>query len=288
MLKNRTVVLGTGSGFIGKKICERLKAGGSEVLAVSSKEIDLCASDSVDRLKKIIRTEDAVVFASAITPDKGKDAATFMKNVTMSVNVATAIEQTPCAYFIYISSDAVYADTINPVREDAPCDSGGLYGHMHRARELVLKPSLQKSKIPHLFLRPTAVYGFGDTHNGYGPNRFLRTGLKQKKISLFGGGEEKRDHIHVDDFCRIVELSLQNKREGILNAATGISISFFDLAKNIAEMVGDGVSVETSARANPITYRHFDVTAVYRAFPEFKFTDLHSGLSDFLRKEKNV
>ena len=40
-----------------------------------------------------------------------------------------------------------------------------------------------------MYLRPTLIYGNGDTHGGYGPNKFLQ--LKNKDIILFGKGEEK-------------------------------------------------------------------------------------------------
>ena len=44
-------------------------------------------------------------------------------------------------------------------------------------------------------LRPTLIYGAGDPHNGYGPNRFRRLAATGKPIILFGEGEERRDHV---------------------------------------------------------------------------------------------
>jgi nucleoside-diphosphate-sugar epimerase len=42
----------------------------------------------------------------------------------------------------------------------------------------------------------------GDPHNGYGPNRFRRLAAAGQEIVLFGGGEERRDHVLVDDVAR--------------------------------------------------------------------------------------
>ena len=72
---------------------------------------------------------------------------------------------------------------------------------MHRTRELMLA---REAKAPLAVLRLTAIYGAGDTHNSYGPNRFLRQALKDGRIPLFGNGEETRDHLHVDDAVDLI------------------------------------------------------------------------------------
>ena len=48
-------------------------------------------------------------------------------------------------------------------------------------------------------LRPTLIYGEGDPHNGYGPNKFMRLAKKNEDILLFGKGEELRDHININE-----------------------------------------------------------------------------------------
>ena len=37
-------------------------------------------------------------------------------------------------------------------------------------------------------LRPTLIYGFGDTHNSYGPNRFFNQIIEKREINIFGEG----------------------------------------------------------------------------------------------------
>ena len=48
---------------------------------------------------------------------------------------------------------------------------------MHVIRENYLK-SLFLKKL--CILRPTLIYGEGDPHNGYGPNKFIRLAKKMK------------------------------------------------------------------------------------------------------------
>jgi nucleoside-diphosphate-sugar epimerase len=147
---------------------------------------------------------------------------------------------------------------------------------MHLARELMAR---MLAKTPLLILRPTAVYGPGDTHNGYGPNRFLRSAQKEGKIQLFGAGEETRDHIHVDDVAAITRRCLELRSTGALNLATGRSISFLDLAGLIARQSSRKVEILKAPRANPITHRHYDVTSLLKAFPDYRFIALEQGLA---------
>ena len=84
---------------------------------------------------------------------------------------------------------------------------------MHIVRENILKNNFSYQKL--LILRPTLVYGKNDPHNGYGPNKFNRDSKLNKKILIFGKGEELRDHIDVNDVAKIIyNLNLTlNKRK---------------------------------------------------------------------------
>jgi nucleoside-diphosphate-sugar epimerase len=275
---SRVVVLGA-SGFVGKELLGHLAAMGVKAIGLSSRDPDLTRPDAVERLGQAVTPADALVFVSALTPDKGKDARTLMRNLSMGEHVAAFLERCGCAHLVYLSSDAVYGDAANPVRETSACAPSSLYGLMQLTREQMLADVVQKSKIPYLVLRPTLLYGAGDTHNAYGPNRFLRTARADGKITLFGNGEEKRDHVHIDDVSRLVGLCLCNRSEGVLNVATGTAHSFYEVAQAVAASCGPAVQIECLARSTPITHRHFDVTATVKAFPSFRYTPLATGLA---------
>ena len=151
---------------------------------------------------------------------------------------------------------------------------------MHVAREQMLRFALGKPNIPLCIVRPCAIYGAGDTHNGYGPNRFIRTALQDRKITLFGNGEEQRDHIYIKDVCRFLALCLRRRTEGAVNIVTGKTVSFRDLAQSIIRLAASPVQLECLPRATPITHRHFDVSLRLKEFPEFHTTSLESGLTE--------
>ena len=273
------VILGA-SGFVARDLTRHLAGLGTNHLAVGSVQIDLCLPECVEKLRELIRPADALVITSALTPDKGRDVRTFMRNLSMVNHLCNFFENARCAQVIYLSSDAAYAEAASLVSETTPLSPGGLYGLMHVAREQMLQFVLANARIPLCIVRPCAIYGAGDTHNGYGPNRFLRTALKDRKITLFGNGEEQRDHIYVKDVSRLLGLCLHHQTEGALNAVSGQSISFLDLARRIASLNTAPVQIECRPRATPITHRHFDISRRLQAFPSFQSTLLETGLAE--------
>ena len=78
---------------------------------------------------------------------------------------------------IYLSSDAVYSDSMMPLTEKSKTEVNNLHGMMHISREKILN-NFYKDKL--LIFRSTLVYGENDPHNGYGPNQFIRSAKKKK------------------------------------------------------------------------------------------------------------
>jgi len=151
---------------------------------------------------------------------------------------------------------------------------------MHLARELALAEAAGKAGIPFCILRPSAIYGPGDTHNSYGPNRFIRTALNERIIRLFGQGEEMRDHVHIGDVVNLTKLAIGRCSSGVLNLVSGQAISFAELAARISRMTGGKLSIESLPRTSAVTHRSFDPAAMNRCFPEFRSTPLEAGLRD--------
>jgi len=274
----RIVVIGA-KGFISSHLIIALEKLRLSILAVSSNQIDLTDEKSVEALKSILMPTDTVVFVSALTPDKGKDASTLVKNIKMVEHFLLALKQRPVRHLVYISSDAVYSDHDFYVRENSPCNPSSFHGVMHLTREVLFKTQCAEQKIPIAILRPSAIYGAQDTHGSYGPNRFLKTAHKDKMIALFGAGEEKRDHVYIADVVDIIQNCILRKAVGTLNVVSGHSISFMDIAKIIQKKLPEPVEIKTSGRTNPVVHKSFDILDLMTAFPDFKLTPIEEGIS---------
>jgi len=270
---SRVVVIGAG-GFVGGAICTRLAADKVPVLALTRNELDLLKPEAAATLQRLLRADDSVVFVSALAPTRNN--AMLIDNLRMAEAVCAALAAQPVAHLAYISSDAVYSDDANPVTERSCQQPSSLHGVMHLAREIMLRAAL---KLPLAILRPTLIYGAKDPHNGYGPNRFRRLAAKGEAITLFGEGEEKRDHILVDDVAALASAVLHHRSKGVLNIAAGRSASFREVAEMVVALSPRPVEIRGTPRQNPITHRHFDITDCLKAFPEFHYVSLRDGLA---------
>lgn len=272
----RVVVLGAG-GFVGRHTAENLQAKNIPHLSLTRQQVDLLHPNAKHALAECLRPGDALVVISAIAPCK--DQAQLITNLTMMTPVCEVLKSkaTELSQVIYISSDAVYSDEVSLANENSVMQPSSFHGMMHAARELMIKVAV--GDTPLTILRPSVLYGADDPHNGYGPNRFFRLTQQNQNIRLFGHGEETRDHIFIKDVAEIIALCLLHRSTGVLNVATGESVSFKDIADRIVKISGKNLAVEPTERMNPITHRKFDITACRQAFPKFAYTKLTEGLN---------
>lgn len=273
---SRVAIIGAG-GFVGKAAANKMLARGIRVLGVEHRDIDLLSGDAGKQLASMLHRSDTLVMIAAQAPVKNN--VMLIDNLRMMAAICTALEFTPVEHVIYISSDAVYADADNPLTETSCAQPASLHGIMHLAREIMLADAY---KGPLCILRPTLIYGASDPHNGYGPNRFRRLAQCGEEITLFGEGEERRDHVYIDDVAEIIMRCVAHKSEGILNIATGIVTSFREIAEKIAAMAPKIPSVRNTQRAGPMPhrgYRPFDASSTTLAFPGFRYTPLELGLT---------
>ena len=271
----RAVVAGA-SGFVGAAVAARLEREGVAVLRVTRHEVDFTAVDAGAKLAALLRPGDAFVAVAARAPCK--NAAMLVENMHIAHAMVQALAKAEPSHVVNISSDAVYADSAQPLTESSCASPGSMHGAMHVAREVMFAGEL---KAPLAILRPTLLYGPADPHNGYGPNRFRRLAAQGEDIVLFGEGEERRDHVYIDDVAELVARVLLRRSRGVLNIATGEVHSFREVAAKVIRLSGRVVAIKGSPRSGPMPHnglRPFAIGACHSAFPDFRYTSLDDGL----------
>ena len=276
-LPKRVVILG-GSGFVGGAIAKSLRVKDIDVFTLGSVNVDLTKDGSNKALVQKIKNDDVVVAASAIAPAKNLDD--LKSNIEIIKNIHSGVEEAQPCHFINIGSDAVFSDGPLPLNETSSKAPDSFHGIMHLTREA----AFAQLNIPVVTIRPTLIYGKEDPHNGYGPNRFAKLAVANEEIQLFGEGEEKRDHIFIEDVAELAVQTILHRSVGSINAVTGLVYSFKEIASLIVEEAQSSSTIKGTKRIGKMPHdglRTFDNTQVFQAFPAFQFTPLTNGLATF-------
>ena len=269
----RVVVVGC-NGFIGSSVIKALSNLGIENLGIAKEDYNLLEEYTSSKLNKILKEDDQIVFTSAIAPSKS--AQDVRKSIKMAEVFCNSISELNIKQVILISSDSVYGDKSGLFNELSSCDPNSFHGLAQLSREVVLRNSSIKNLA---ILRVCAVYGEGDTHNGYGPNRFINQIRNSEGIKVFGEGLNFRDHIHIDDVVNLIIRSLKNNLSGTLNVVSGKSYSFRDVAEKCREIFNPQAEIYNSGSEGEIVMKSFDNSRISETFPDFTAIDLLSGLA---------
>jgi len=276
---SKVIVIGA-SGFIGKAVYNNLILKNIDCVGLSSKEADLLTEEGVLNLKSTINNNDKIIFISALAPCIDKEM--LKKNLLIMNNFIKAIINIDLKNILYVSSDAVYEDSLGLISEDNNRIVSNYHGNMHIKREEIITEYCDNRNINLTIIRPTLVYGPGDTHNGYGPNKFIRDLNSGNLINLFGKGEEKRDHIFIDDVVNVINECIIENITGNITLATGRVVSFFDIAKMTCKSKNVSVDrIKFNKRIGGMPhngYRAFDVSKLKNKLSSLKFTGIEEGI----------
>jgi nucleoside-diphosphate-sugar epimerase len=229
-----------------------------------------------------------------------------MTNLTMARHLCEVLEKRRCAHVVLLSSDAVYAGHTTSLDERSSREPMDLYAVMHTAREMMLGSVLTTRHVPVCIFRPVNMYGFGDPHNSYGPNRFIRQAFDNRKISLFGQGEERRCHLYVEDAARLIGIAIVRRVSGTFNMAPPEAVTFLHIAETIRAACPFPVELEFTPRSTPtidrlsaaarllgalrgrpprgpVVHRTYAVGKLQLTFPNFCFTPMHEAIRRYIR-----
>ena len=277
---SRVVLLGS-SGIIAKNLKIKLKKMKINFKIIGSKNIDLKKNYASNKILKTIKNKDVIIFLAAEAPVK--NIQTLLNNIEIINSILTGVNSKKISNLIYISSDAVYTDSKKKLSENSLTNPSNYHGMMHVIREKLLE-----NKFPNKLavLRPTMIYGKHDTHDGYGPNQFLRLALENKEIKLFGKGEERRDHIYIENVIDILLSCIVRKGVGRLNLATGKVVSFKNLALEAIITAKSKSKIKFLPRKGPMPhngYRPFNVKLLNKNFNKIKLYKHSIGIKKYMK-----
>jgi nucleoside-diphosphate-sugar epimerase len=279
-----SILVTGGAGFIGCNLVRELLRMGQIVVIIDNFSTGSMANIQGVADSRFLRVINGDIRDSKIVNDAMKgvnavvhlaalvDVAESMRkplftndvNVRGTVNVLDSCCRNDVKRFVFASSAAVYGDgNPLPLREDYEPRPLSPYAESKVAAEHQCEKFSESSGMICAVLRFFNVYGPGQRENSYAGviTKFIKSGLRGERLTIYGDGTQTRDFIYVEDVVKAIvkSLALSPRRNEIFNVCTGSGVSVNDVAEIACRVFGKYLEVHYVApRAGDIMHSYGD------------------------------
>jgi nucleoside-diphosphate-sugar epimerase len=299
-----------GAGFIGSHIVDRLLEEGFKVRVLDNlstgekknlaqhqnkKTFQFIEGDirNLEFVKRAVRGVDAVIHEAAlvsVTRSVENPLLSNEINVTGTLNLLKASADAHVKRFVLASSCAVYGDTETlPNHEKLAPKPLSPYAVDKLAAENYAKVFYDVYGLETVSLRYFNVYG---PRQKYGPysgviSIFINCLLENKFPTIYGGGEQTRDFVNVEDVVEANMLALA-RREAVgevFNISTGEPITINKITETLQKIMGKSLlkPVHAEPRPGDIKHSYGDITKARRNLGYKPKVQLEKGLSELVK-----
>lgn len=293
----RALVTGA-AGFIGRHVAEALCAQGARVttLVRSSDPIrnpaipgtQLVVGSVTDKgyVEGVVKTvkPEYIFHCAGVSRSTIQDHGDEMAYVT--VNTLGTTHLINAAHAVGTTRGFVAIGTLEEKTEDRSNDgTDTVPTSMYALSKLYATKYVEYMRVAHgfpgLVLRPTIVYGPGQTGGMFVP-ALISACLKGKKFDMTPG-EQKKDFLYIDDLVKAMILSVvtPHVKDAIMSVGSGKGYTLRDVALWIERIVGAYGCVKIGA----LPYRHSermhyqaDIATITRVLGWHPMVDLEEGL----------
>jgi len=282
-MKNKSVLVTGGSGFIGSHVADTLEEEGYKVAlfdTVPSKYKSQSQEEFIGdilipgEIEKAIEGCDLVYHFAAqadIGASSDMPTRTIMANIIGTQNVLEAARKYKVSRFMFASTIYVYSEL------------GSFYRVSKQACEKIIEEYKREFNLNYTILRYGSLYG-PRANEFNGVRDFLTQALKNKKVVRRGDGEEIREYIHVKDAAQLSVDALEEKFKNKHLIITGNQqIKVKDLLIMIKEIFNGEIEIEFGREEE---LHHYEITP-YNYKPQIAkkitpdtYYDLGQGLMD--------
>jgi GDP-L-fucose synthase len=294
----RKVVVTGGSGFLGRRVVERLKGfAGLEIFVPRRVDYDLVEMTGVKRLLQDARP-DLIIHLAAVVGGIGANQDNpgkfFYENLMMGVQLMEQARLHNVAKFVAIGTVCAYPKfTPVPFAEDDlwsgyPEETNAPYGLAKKMMLVQAQSYRQQYNFNSIFLLPANLYGPGDNFDVASSHvipALIRKCVEARRagadhIDVWGTGEASREFLYVDDCAEAIvsAAALYNESEPI-NIGTGKEIKIRELVELITQYTGFAGEIRWQTdKPDGQPRRQLDVTRAYEKFGFQARTSLAEGL----------
>jgi len=173
-------------------------------------------------------------------------------NVVGTFNLLNACRTTNVKKIIHISTDEVYGSTDSgSYDEESPLNPSSPYSATKAGADMIATAWYATYGIPVVILRCTNNFGPYQHPEKFIPKAIIRA-LRDKPIPLYGGGNQIRDWIYVEDFCKAIERTLDAGQPGdVYNISAGNEVTNREVAQTILEKLGKPLRMLVNTEDRP-------------------------------------
>lgn len=274
------VILGH-TGFLGSAIRNYLLQDGFSVLAASSKECNLLQADQVAHYFARVARPVQIVFCAGITRWVDDSFESMLQNVQMVHNLVAAVPRDQVVGVVYLSSTDVYGYTPElPITEQTHPKPENFYGTGKLCGEFLLR--LPGSwDCPVTILRLPGVYGPGNGARSI-VGRLIGEMVRHGRVRIHGDGSIRRDYIEISDVCEVIRRLLKAPFDGVLNVATGASVTVRELVDILGQVTRLSPIIDHAPADQAVAKDLvFDVGLLRSVLPGLEFKSLPEGIASY-------
>jgi|SRR3989339_848109 len=256
-LKNTSILLTGGAGFVGTQVYKKLlEQGASKDNIIIPRSHDMNLTDQ-SVCKSLVKDVDIVIHLAAkvggIGYNMNNPGTLFYENIIMGVNLMEEARIAGVKKFVALGTICAYPKfTPIPFKEDDlwngyPEETNAPYGLAKKMLLVQAQAYRKQYNFNAIYLLPVNLYGPQDNFN---PNsshvipaliRKCIEAINSKKdyIEVWGDGSASREFLYVEDCAEAIVLATEkyDKSEPV-NLGAGFEITIKDLIMLIVELIG--------------------------------------------------
>lgn len=248
-MKNKTLLVIGGTGFLGFHLCNFFKKKGWKIYSLSKKKPvrhrkvksikylfgDISKLKEIKFLKKL---NIKYLINCGGYVDHFNKMKTYNTHVNGCKNLYNIFSKKDIKVFVQLGSASEYGSISSPQKEEYICKPKDSYGNCKIRATKFLKST--KSSFPYVIVRPYQVYGPKQDNNRIIPF-IINACLNNLKFPC-SAGKQLRDFLFIDDFVSAVFKIVDNKKclRQIFNIGYGKPIKVKDVIKKINIKIKSG------------------------------------------------
>jgi GDP-L-fucose synthase len=300
-IKNKTIILTGGSGFLGSHVREKLIQMGiasDNILIPRSKDIDLTKQTNCQSLLNSTKPDIVIHLAGkvgGIGLNRERPAELFYDNLIMGVELINAAYRSGVKKFVVMGTICAYPKfTPVPFKEEDlwnsyPEETNAPYGIAKKALLVQAQAYRKQFGFNAIYLLPVNLYGPRDNFEPEKSHvipaliKKIADAIKNKRdyIDVWGTGNASREFLYVEDAAEAIVLATQNYNGAEpINIGAGFEITIKELANKLCTIMKYRGKIHwDKSKPDGQPRRCLDVTKAEKEFGFKAKTSFEEGLA---------